>query len=131
MTTTKPKSKCPCCGELFEKVTKEGKIVAHDFPKPCRSVCRGSNQEPRTEDDDRPLWKDDPDQEAKEFYEAARQELLLYGFAVVKQMAVFRNLAYGTMPCPLCLNDLTVSIAKTNGHCRARCKTTNCINAME
>lgn len=125
----KPTATCPHCGEQFTKL-KDGKIPTHDFPRPCRSVCRGSGQEPK-QHADTPLWKDDPAQEAKDFYEAARMELRLYGFAVVKQMAVFANDGSGEIECPLCLGRVWYSIAPSNGHCAARCKTEGCINAIE
>ena len=61
-----PQVKCPHCGELFgysKTMTAEicGKIPTHDYPKPCRSVCPGSLQQPRSIEDRRPLWKDDPE----------------------------------------------------------------------
>lgn len=126
----KPVAKCPNCGELFGRL-KDGKIPTHDFPKPCRSVCKGSGQEPREKNDHRPLWRDAPEQEAKDFYEAARDELRLYGFAVVKQMALFSGKAGGHMQCPLCLKQVRFSVASSNKHCAAKCETDGCINAME
>lgn len=124
------KAKCPNCGELFIKL-KDGKIPTHDFPKPCRSVCRGSGEDSRPEKDERPLWKDKPDQQSIDFFDAARDELRLYGFAVVKQMAVFSGKTHGLTQCPLCQKSIRFSVAASNGHCRARCETEGCINAME
>lgn len=125
----KPTATCPHCGEAFTKL-KDGKIPTHDFPKPCRSVCKGSGQEPKAHADT-PLWKDDPKQEARDFFEAARMELLVYGFAVVKQMALLSGEIRGSTPCPLCGGTVNFSIASSNGHCAACCKTPKCINAME
>lgn len=122
-------AKCPHCGESF-KALKDGKIPTHDFPKPCRQVCRGSGQYPKSREDT-PLWKDDSDQEARDFLDGARQELLIYGFAVVKQMAAYLGETSGTMECPLCQQDLKFSIAPTNQHCRAKCSTEKCINIVE
>src|SRR6185437_257307 len=48
---------CPNCGETFAEL-KDGKIPTHDFPRPCRAVCRGSNQQPRHPDDKSLLWCD-------------------------------------------------------------------------
>lgn len=125
---TENKPACPHCGEEFTKL-KDGKIPTHDFPRPCRSVCRGSGQQPRRRD--KPLWKDDPDQEARDFFDAARQELLIYGFAVVKQMAHFSDKPSGEGTCPLCLQPVRFRVASSNGHCAAKCSTAGCINAME
>lgn len=127
--TTKPTAMCPNCGEKFTSL-KDGKIPTHDFPKPCRSVCRGSGQPPK-HNSGTPLWKDDPAQEQRDFWDGARAELTLYGFAVVKEMASFSSNKSGTMTCPLCLKTVTYSIAESNGHCRAKCETESCINAME
>jgi hypothetical protein len=50
---------CPHCGEIFARLKSDSLIPTHDFPKPCRSVCPGSGQNPRNADTDRrPLWKD-------------------------------------------------------------------------
>ena len=59
-----PQVKCPHCGELFgysacRKSMIPGKIPTHSFPKPCRSVCPGSLQQPRSIEDKRPLWKNE------------------------------------------------------------------------
>jgi uncharacterized Zn-finger protein len=129
MTIDKPTATCPYCGEKFTKL-KDGKIPTHDFPKPCRSVCRGSGEQPKA-NDDTPLWKDDPTQQGRDFFEAARLELHLYGFAVVKQMAEFSGQNAGVTQCPLCGKQVKFSIAPSNRHCRARCETDECINAQE
>ena len=53
-----PSLKCPHCGwEFFHAV--DGLVPTHDFPKPCRMVCPGSRQAPRSTADVRPLWKDE------------------------------------------------------------------------
>lgn len=127
--TEKPTATCPHCGEKFTSL-KDGKIPTHDFPRPCRQVCRGSGQEPKAHDDT-PLWKDDPAQEGRDFFEAARMELLLYGFAVVKGMAERSGQNSGFTACPLCGKQVKYRIAKSNGHCAAKCETTNCISAQE
>jgi hypothetical protein len=124
-----PVATCRHCGEGFTKL-KDGKIVSHDYPKPCRSVCRGSGHPPK-EKSESPLWKDDPTQEGRDFYKQARAEILLYGFAVVKEMAAYSGQQSGNMACPLCGNEVRFSIAPSNGHCAARCQTESCINAME
>ncbi len=125
----KPTATCPHCGEQFTKL-KDGKIPTHDFPRPCRAVCRGSGQQPKAHADT-PLWKDDPEQEARDSWDACRQELLIYGFAVVKQMGVFSDKPNGETKCPLCLGVVRWRIAESNGHCAAKCKTEGCINAIE
>lgn len=124
----KPKASCPHCGEAFTAL-KAGVIPTHDFPKPCRQVCRGSGQLPRATPET-PLWKDDPEQERRETFERSRLELLLYGFAIVKQMAQLAGSKAGTTKCPLCLRQVRFSIA-SNGHCSAKCETEGCIKAME
>lgn len=129
MTITKPTATCPHCGEKFTSL-KDGSIPTHDFPRPCRSVCPGSGEEPKARDDT-PLWKDDPGQRARDFFEGARQELLVYGFAVVKGMALLSGQAAGATTCPLCGRQVKFAIAKSNGHCGARCETEGCINARE
>src|SRR3990167_814498 len=45
---------CQHCGEKFATL-KDGKIPTHDFPRPCRQVCRGSGLEPKS--DNSPLGK--------------------------------------------------------------------------
>ena len=57
----KPAAKymCPHCGELFDARVSSTLIPTHDFPRPCRSVCPGSQQSPRSPHDKRPLWKDE------------------------------------------------------------------------
>jgi endogenous inhibitor of DNA gyrase (YacG/DUF329 family) len=129
MVTEKPTALCPHCGQAFTKL-KDGKIPTHDYPKPCRVVCRGSGENPKSREDT-PLWKDDPSQEGRDFFDAARTELQLYGFAVVKQMAGYMRLNAGITVCPLCLKQVKFTIAPSNGHCRARCETEGCINAVE
>ena len=53
--------KCPYCGEPFTQNDIRDELVpTHNFPAPCRSVCPGSQQHPRSVGDMRPLWKDDP-----------------------------------------------------------------------
>lgn len=130
MTMQQAKAACPHCGEEFTKLNKEGKIPTHDYPKPCRSVCRGSGNNPRSSDET-PLWKDDPAQEGRDFFDEARLELLLYGFAVVKQMAIYSGETTGRTQCPLCGQQVRFSIASSNGHCAAQCETDKCINARE
>ncbi len=52
--------RCPHCGRGFngdQLVTKM--IPTHDFPVPCRSVCPGSGQNPRSIADKRRLGKDE------------------------------------------------------------------------
>lgn len=120
---------CPNCGEKFTQLN-GGKIPTHDFPKPCRSVCRGSGEDPKHRADT-PLWKDDPEQQARDYFDSARTALLLYGFAVVKQMAEFSGQNAGFTQCPLCGQPVKYVIAPSNRHCRARCETDKCINAGE
>lgn len=115
---------------MFTKLNKDNCIPTHDYPRPCRQVCRGSGEFPK-EDPDTPLWKDDPQQQGKDFFERARRELLLYGFAIVKQMAIFSGSNSGTTDCPLCGKQVRFSIAESNGHCGAACETVGCIKAME
>ena len=53
--------KCPYCGEPFTQNDIRDELVpTHNFPRPCRAVCPGSQQHPRSVEDKRPLWKDDP-----------------------------------------------------------------------
>src|SRR5690242_7707777 len=94
MTVETKTATCPNCGEGFTKL-KDGKIPTHDFPKPCRSVCRGTGEPPKAKPGT-PLWKDDPAQEGRDFFEQSRDQLLLYGFAVVKQMAVYSGKQSGS-----------------------------------
>jgi hypothetical protein len=124
----KPTATCPHCGEQFTRL-KDGKIPTHDFPRPCRSVCRGSGEQPK-QHKDTPLWKDDPDQQARDFFEAVRMELRIYGFAAAKQMAIFEDKPSGEMSCPLCLQKLKWNLA-SNGHFSARCSTEGCVRAIE
>lgn len=126
---TKPTATCPHCGEEFMKL-KDGRIPTHDFPNPCRQVCKGSDEQPKRHKDT-PLWKDDPKQRARDFFEAAREELLVYGFAVVKEMATLSGLNAGFTKCPLCGKQVKYVIAPSNRHCGARCETDGCINARE
>ncbi len=127
--TERPVAECPHCGEAFTRL-RDGRIPTHDFPRPCRAVCHGSGQLPKSSKDS-PLWKDDPAQEGRDFFAAARQELLVYGFAVIKQMGLFSGLRAGITKCPLCGNDAKFVIAESNGHCGARCATEGCVNARE
>ncbi len=54
-------AKCPHCGETFKvEQLRDGLIPTHDFPKPCRSVCRGAGQNPRPLHYTGPLGKDAP-----------------------------------------------------------------------
>lgn len=69
---------------------------------------------------------DDPEQTIK----SLRMEILIYGFAAVKEIARLRGLRSGIMECPLCQSDLKFSIAG-NGHLSAKCSTSKCINMME
>jgi ribosomal protein L37AE/L43A len=126
--TDAPNAECPHCGERFTKL-KEGMIPTHDFPKPCRMVCRGSGKPPRRKD--APLYKDDPTQEERDCYAQGRQELLIYGFALVKFIGEMRGHPNGEMPCPLCQKPLKYRIAKGNGHCAAKCSTPECLNMIE
>jgi hypothetical protein len=48
---------CPNCGEKFSEL-KDGKIPSHDFPRPCRAVCCGSGQQPRSPSDTSLLWSE-------------------------------------------------------------------------
>lgn len=121
-------AQCPNCGEEFSKLNK-GKIPTHDYPRPCRAVCPGAGQHPRRRDAN--LWKDDPGQQERDFIEGARFELLIYGFAIVKNVAGMRTEKSGTMPCPLCQKTIRYSVAPSNGHLRAKCETDNCVSAME
>lgn len=121
------KTECPHCGQEFKKLN-DGVIPTHDWPPPCRAVCPGSGERPRKKDS--PLWMDDKEQRAKDFFIDARNELLLYGFAVVKQMAVFTGTSAGVIKCPLCGKSVRWSLA-SNGHCAAMCDTSKCINATE
>ncbi len=125
----KPVCTCPHCGEQFTKL-KDGKIPTHDFPRPCRQVCPGSNREPKRKADT-PLWKDDPMQEARDIFDGCRLELLIYGFAIVKNIAQIGGQRTGETQCPLCLQKVQYSIAESNGHCAAKCITVGCISAME
>lgn len=129
MKTQKPTATCPHCGEKFTSL-KDGKIPTHDFPKPCRSVCPGSGEDPKHREDT-PLWKDAPGQRATDFFEAARVELLLFGFAIVKEMAAITGSKAGNMQCPLCGKQVRFSIAACNGHCAAKCQTAGCIHVTE
>jgi len=114
--TAPKKPTCPHCGEEFSATT-GGKIITHDWPRPCRQVCPGSGQLPK--------------QTAADFLDQARFELRLYGFAVAKEMASLLGRQSGTMECPLCQQDMKFSTAPNNGHFRAVCSTLNCVNAME
>lgn len=60
---------CPHCGWQYDPAEEEKRrktfnhslVPTHDYPKMCRSVCRGAGQIPRNpESDRRPLWKDQP-----------------------------------------------------------------------
>lgn len=78
-----------------------------------------------------PLYKDDPEQQAKDFFYRARQELLLYGFAVVKQMAIYSGKPRGETMCPLCGQRVAWAIAESNGHCRVNCSSSHCVSGIE
>lgn len=121
-------TQCPNCGEEFTKLP-GGKIPTHDFPRPCRRVCPGAGQSPRRQN--APLWKDDPAQQERDFVAAARFELLIYAFAIVKNVAGMRVGNSGTMSCPLCQKTVRYSVSPTNGHCSAKCETADCLSAME
>lgn len=60
-----------------------------------------------------------------------RQELLIIGFAVAKEIARIRAQTSGTMKCPLCQKTLRFSLAKSNNHFKAKCETAKCINMQE
>lgn len=40
----RPRGTCPHCKDTVELV--DGLVAYHDYPKPCRSVCRGSKRAP-------------------------------------------------------------------------------------
>lgn len=63
--------------------------------------------------------------------EELRLELVLLGFAAVKEIARLRGQTVGEMTCPLCQQPLRFSVAACNGHLDARCSTAGCINARE
>jgi hypothetical protein len=48
---------CPHCGWQY-KPRSDGLVPTHEF-KPFYSVCPGSQQNPRSIHDKRPLWKDE------------------------------------------------------------------------
>lgn len=52
---------CPHCGWTYQPDGDGWSLVpTHDFPKPARAVCPGSQQTPRNaQTDRRPLWKDE------------------------------------------------------------------------
>jgi hypothetical protein len=58
-------------------------------------------------------------------------ELMIVGFAVVKEIATLRKQQSGVMLCPMCGRELRFSIAKSNGHLAAHCKRQGCINIVE
>lgn len=58
-----------------------------------------------------------------------RTDLLVFGFAAVKEIAKARKETAGSMPCPLCQEPLIFSVAM--GHYRALCSKAECINIME
>jgi len=120
---------CPHCGKEFKSL-KEGRIPTHDYPPPCRAVCRGSTQAPKAKEDT-PLWKDDPLQEARDWAEMARMEMLLYGFGAVKHWAILTNQTSGEVKCFLCQKTAKFSVAASNGHCAVKCETPGCVNACE
>jgi len=59
------------------------------------------------------------------------QELQVYGFAVAKRIAELRGLYTGTMPCPMCKQNLRFVRSPSNGHFHAHCETANCIRISE
>lgn len=120
---------CPHCGARFSKL-RDGNIPTHDFPQPARAVCPGAGEQPKAKTDT-PLWKDDPEQKERDYIGAARQVLVIYGFAVVKAIGTMRGKPNGQMACPLCGHTVNYRIAQSNGHCAARCSRVGCINAME
>jgi hypothetical protein len=64
--TREDRSKCPHCGkEFLGSFTSGGLVPYHDFPVPCRAVCPGSGQHPRSMSDKRPLWKDEKKEASK------------------------------------------------------------------
>lgn len=125
----KPAAECPHCGEGFATLKNGSEIPTHDFPRPCRQVCPGSGEAPRRKDSQ--LWKDEPKQRERDFLDGARMELRLYGFAVVKQVAMLRGDNFGDIECPLCGGSVRYSIATSNGHCSAVCDRPGCVKAME
>lgn len=51
---------CPHCGAIVG-LSEGGLTTTHDWPKPTRQVCPGSQQNPRcAESDHRPLWNGKP-----------------------------------------------------------------------
>lgn len=56
--------KCPYCGKEFDVPDArqlhvwETQTPTHDYPPPCRSVCRGSGKQMLTLTDRQPLGKD-------------------------------------------------------------------------
>ena len=60
MTDEERPMMCPHCGERFAYGQLQASLIpTHDWPKPCRQVCPGSQQAPRNAlSDKRPLWKD-------------------------------------------------------------------------
>ena len=121
-------SECPHCGEVFSRL-QDNVIPTHDYPRPCRQVCPGSGESPRT--NGATLWNDDPKQREKDFLERAGAELGIIGFAVVKQVAILRGESAGTMDCPLCGMVVRYSLSPFNGHCHVACERDGCIKAME
>jgi len=58
-------------------------------------------------------------------------ELKVFGFAAVKEIARLRGQLSGTMPCPMCGNDLRFGTAPSNNHFRVCCTRDGCLKAME
>lgn len=61
----------------------------------------------------------------------AQMELLVMGFAVVKEVATIRGAATGELACPLCGQNCRFSISPSNGHAYVKCSRDGCISAME
>lgn len=56
-TYVPPTGMCPHCGEIVRLSEGDWLTATHDWPKPTRQVCPGSQQNPRNpESDGRPLW---------------------------------------------------------------------------
>ena len=66
-----------------------------------------------------------------EYIDRLLQDLKIYAFAVVKEIAAVRKQLLGQMECPLCGQVLNFSIAPSNGHLAVRCLRAGCLHMME